>query len=83
MGLQLGGLQGRVFGFVKTSGFSVLSGSYRAYNGYLTGFSGFGWVGGRIRRRLVFSQNPGLVPEKSKIGFLRGLALLKPIGLLG
>ena len=55
------------------SGFSLLLGSYRTYNGYLTGLSGFGWVGGCIRRRLVLSQNPGLVPEKPIFAFLRAL----------
>ena len=64
------------------SGFSLLLGPNRTYNGYLAGFSSLGRVGGCIRRRLVLSENPGLVPEKSKIGVLRRLALLKLIWLL-
>ena len=45
MGLQLEAPRSRILSFIKTSGFSLLFGPYRAYNGYLTGLRQFrvGW----------------------------------------
>ena len=45
MGLMLEATRNRILSFIKMSGFSLLLGSYRAYNGYLTGFKQFrvGW----------------------------------------
>ena len=72
MGLQLEAPRSRILSFIKTSGFSLLCGPYRAYNGYLTGLRQFRegwWV---CMAQVGFGPKSGLVPIKSKIGFLRG-----------